>query len=130
MAGKRVITRSHFHDLIELPSASHPVGRQNLITSDFAWLNCLLSLAAATTLVFGLQVSIDLGVSSTTLLCLALVMYCLQILEFVVLSQTIKTLFSKQSWLDFESFKIWFYELKRSRPVLTFEYKPLTLNEQ
>ena len=50
-------------------------------------------------------------------------MYLAQLVE-VALSQTTKLLFEQDTWDDLEVFRIWFYELKKCRPVVTYKFTP------
>ena len=47
----------------------------------------------------------------------------IQLIEFC-LSQTNKLFWQQESWDDFDLFKVWFFELKKCRPVIKFRYKP------
>jgi hypothetical protein len=35
-----------------------------------------------------------------------------------------KTLWHQNKWIEFSLFKLWFQEIKKCRPVLTFNYTP------
>ena len=58
-------------------------------------------------------------------MCLACLVYALQVMEALLLSVTIRTLFYRDTWVDYEAFRIWFYEIKRARPIVLFEYTPI-----
>ena len=51
------------------------------------------------------------------------VLYLAQLIE-VFLSSTRKLLSEQSSWDDLEVFRLWFYELKKCRPVLTYQFTP------
>ena len=57
------------------------------------------------------------------LLISGVLLYVLQLFEFC-LSQTNKLFWQQESWDDFDLFKMWFFELKRCRPVIKFKYSP------
>ena len=46
------ICKTVFHDLIEVATTGHPVGRQNIITMDLAPLNCFLNLLVIVMVIF------------------------------------------------------------------------------
>ena len=51
------------------------------------------------------------------------VLYIAQLIE-VFFSSTQKLLSEQSSWDDLEVFRLWFYELKKCRPVLTYQFTP------
>ena len=50
-------------------------------------------------------------------------LYIIQLIE-VYFSQTKKLLMEQDSWDDLEVFRLWFYELKKCRPELTYQFTP------
>lgn len=81
------------------------MGRHNLINTDLAIINCLLS--------FGAIVSISLSIlkfkPDGLFTVLAIVLYVLQFLESLVISSTIRTLWKQSKWIPLKVFKVWFY---------------------
>jgi hypothetical protein len=115
--------------LIEIISTSkHPVGRDNHITTDRAWLNCLLgalSLVCLIAAIFGSDLE-DRKIASIlkpVLFCLSALFYIAQLIEGC-LSATTAFLWRSPTWEDFSMFKMWFFELKKFRPVINFSYAP------
>lgn len=117
---------TNFFDLIEImPSYGHPVGRHNTITLDNAVVNILMSLLSIGFLLIGVS-----GVALPAFFYgIAAIAYLVQLLETILYSSTLRTLWQQNKWIDFEVFKVWFYELKKCRPKLTFVYEP-TQEEQ
>jgi len=56
----------------------------------------------------------------------AFVFYITQLTEALLYSATMRTLWQQNKWIEFNVFKVWFFELKKCRPVLNFIYIPST----
>ena len=117
----KVVCKTHFHDLIEvMPSSGHPIGRHNTITLDNAIVSILLFLLCITFLLIGIsEVCIP-----KLFFVLSAIAYITNLLETILRSATLRTLWQHNKWIDLEVFKVWFYELKKCRPRLTFAYEP------
>ena len=114
------VCRSTFSDCIEIVrSPEHPVGKDNLLSTDRAIVNCLLVLVSIICFLMTLLMP-DIG---TIWLIIGSILYIIQLIE-VLFSQTTQLLRQEATWEDLELFRAWFYELKKSRPVLTFSYTP------
>ena len=114
------VCRTNFSDHFEfIKSPNHPVGSDNLITTDRAVVNCILVLTTIISFLLTL-VYPDLAPLWLTL---GIVLYSLQLLE-VYLCQTTKLVKYSASWDDLNVFRDWFSELKKCRPMLKFIYKP------
>lgn len=114
------VCRTQFSDKIEIiKSKNHPVGKANLMSTDRAALNCILVLVSA---ICFLLVSV-LPEQSSFWVIIGGVLYLVQLVE-VFLSQTTSLLLGQSAWDDLELFRFWFYELKKSRPKLSFSFTP------
>jgi hypothetical protein len=115
--------------LIEIIAArNHPVGKDNHITTDNAWLNCLLGACAiASFIVALLSTTIKDEQTARTLkplfIGLGCMLYLAQLIE-AYFSQTYSLLWRSPTWENFHTFQQWFQELKKFRPVVTFSYEP------
>ena len=117
---EKKVCRTRFSDQIEfVRSRSHPVGKDNLISTDRAALNCVLVLAS----IICFLLLVLLPDQRVLWVCLGGFLYIAQLIE-VFLSQTVGLLWSRNSWDDLDLFRLWFYELKKSRPKLTFSFTP------
>lgn len=115
------VCRTNFSDQIEfVKSTNHPVGRQNLISTDRAFLNFILVFLSIACLVMVLVMP-DMKI---VWIIVSTVLYTLQMLE-VFMSQTTQLLWQENGWDDLDLFHQWFYELKKCRPVLTFSFTPM-----
>lgn len=131
VVNNRTVCHTNFQDLIEIIQTSkHPVGRDNHITTDKAWLNCLLgamSLVCLIAAIFGSDIEnkkIERALKPL-LFSLSAILYVAQLIEGC-LSSTTAFLWRSPAWEDFSMFKMWFFELKKFRPVIHYSYTPST----
>ena len=114
------VCRTAFQDHFEfIKSSNHPVGADNLITTDRAALNCILVLLMSILFLlrFAKPELTFVWVTFGTLL------YIVQLFE-VYFSQTAKLVRLSTDMDDLDIFREWFLELKKCRPYLTFSLTP------
>lgn len=117
----KTVCLTNFQDLIEIiTSHNHPVGRDNHITSDRAWLNCLLVVMAIASFIVASFAESAVRSGAIGLGCF---LYLVQLAEAIFSSTTV-LLWKSPSWEDFSVFKSWFFELKKFRPAISFRYVP------
>lgn len=121
VVNNKTVCHTNFQDLVELIQAhKHPVGRDNHITTDNAWLNCLLiALSLTSFIVSAVDFGENLKVINTACITAGALFYLASLIESY-LSATMTLLWKSPSWEDFTVFKQWFLELKKFRPVVTF----------
>ena len=112
------VCRSTFQDHFEfIKSSNHPVGADNLITTDRAVLNCILVLF--TSIIFLLRlVNPEL---TSVWFTVGAILYVVQLFE-VYFSQTAKLVSLSTAWNDLDLFREWFFELKKCRPTLNYSF--------
>ena len=90
---------TNFFDLIEIINTNnHPVGRKNYVSSDYLILNLLLSVICIISFIIAL---VDLNHLSPLFYAIAALFYLVQIMEACITSETIKTLWNKNKWIEF-----------------------------
>jgi hypothetical protein len=104
---------------------NHPVGRKNIITTDWAALNCLLNIGFLSFLILAIIYSDDSNQSYmvTAYSLIAAFCYLFQLIESLC-SQTFSLLRHTKKFTDFNKFKNWFMDLKKCRPVITLVHNP------
>ena len=118
---EKKVCKTSFTDHIEhIKSSNHPVGKQNLVSRDGALLNCLLVVFS---FIFMIMIMV-VPDASIAWICIGVVLYITQIVEALFFSQTAKLLSHQNAWDDLDLFRLWFYELKKCRPVMTFKFTP------
>jgi len=116
----KTVCLTNFQDLIEIVTAhSHPIGRDNHITSDRAWFNCLLVVSCIASFLAAFFTSSTVVRSAT--IGIGCFFFVAQLVE-AFFSATMTLLWKSPSWEDFEIFRSWFFELKKFRPAIKFCY--------